>query len=70
MKEGSRKAVVTLECIPRERRLLRMAAAAEDKTVAAFLRDALNDYCLRMGHDMPFRLGSEMEEGVSDGRGR
>ena len=47
-----------------------MAAAAEDKTVAAFLRDALNDYCLRKGHDRPFRLGSELEEEMSDGRGR
>lgn len=70
MKDGSRKAVISLECIPRERRLLRMAAAAEDKTVAAFLRDALNDYCLRKGHDRPFRLGSELEEEMSDGRGR
>lgn len=70
MKERDRKAVVSLECIPSERRLLRMAAAAEDKTVAAFLRDALNDYCLRMGYDAPFRLGTELEEGVRDVGGR
>lgn len=47
-----------------------MAAASEDKTVAAFLRDALNDYCSRKGHDKPFRLGTELEEEMSDDRGR
>ena len=70
MKEGCRRIVVSLECIPKERRALRLAAAAEDKSVAAFLRDALNDYCARRGYVAPFRLGSDMKEEVCDDAGK